>query len=28
MDLATNVSPEAEAWILGWLKDRFGFEPK
>lgn len=28
MDEATNVPPEAEAWILGWLKDRFGFEPK
>jgi tripartite-type tricarboxylate transporter receptor subunit TctC len=28
MALATNVSPEAETWILGWLKDRFGFEPK
>ncbi|MGF1631232.1 MAG: Bug family tripartite tricarboxylate transporter substrate binding protein [Kiloniellaceae bacterium] len=27
MDLAINVSPEAEEWILGWLKDRFGFEP-
>jgi len=28
MDTATNVSPEAEAYILGWLKDRFGYEPK
>jgi tripartite-type tricarboxylate transporter receptor subunit TctC len=28
MDRATNVPPEAEAWILGWLKDRFGYEPK
>jgi len=25
---ATTVSPEAEAWILGWLKERFGYEPK
>ncbi|WP_340120145.1 tricarboxylate transporter [Pelagibius sp. 7325] len=28
METATNVSPEAEAYILGWLKDRFGYEPK
>ena len=25
---ATTVSPEAETFILGWLKDRFGYEPK
>jgi tripartite-type tricarboxylate transporter receptor subunit TctC len=25
---ATTVSPEAETFIMGWLKDRFGFEPK
>lgn len=28
MQTATHVSPEAESFILGWLKDRFGFEPK
>jgi tripartite-type tricarboxylate transporter receptor subunit TctC len=27
MEQATNVSPEAEEWILGWLNDRFGYEP-
>src|SRR3546814_17309202 len=28
MQTATHVSPEAEKFILGWLKARFGFEPK
>ena len=28
MDRATKVSPEAETYIMGWLKDRFGYEPK
>src|SRR3546814_11783421 len=28
MQTATHVSPAAETFILGWLKDRFGFEPK
>lgn len=27
MEQATNVPPEAEKWVLGWLKDRFGYEP-
>jgi tripartite-type tricarboxylate transporter receptor subunit TctC len=28
MVTATDVPPDAEEWIMGWLKDRFGFEPK
>src|SRR3546814_10397691 len=28
MQTATHVSPEAEKFIPGWLKDRFGFEAK
>lgn len=28
MEEATNVPPVAEEFILGWLKERFGYEPK